>query len=563
MVRQYPLMLTLLLLLVGVAGFLTLRGLGFWRDSDVGQVRPLPKGDQEIAVLLPATNTEGWERFVSALRLLAEEWGNVHDRTLPLRISTENAFLPRSVDVSELALSMAASENKLWIRWYKLSGLNDARRWITLLHQRTTAPLAIIGGDTTDRALDVATVLKEFEPSWAPRTPPLFLITTATADRYLPREKAIEPNAVAKYPYAEWPKLMSLYPGRSFRYSFTNNRMAEAVLDFLRAHPEVWLERDRAQTAAQLTQAILGMFALPYPLAVMGEPGPLRPSFTMSTLWWRDDGYSRDMSESFSMSFRDMTGPNNTNLRVLDVSEVEYSVGDFYNPNPRERSMITLFIDQQHDAAERPPQLLVLPTGAQRVRRVVRDLCRQAPASARRLVIANGDAISFNTVFRDRDLAWNILDLPVPLVFFSHRNPISRSAGFDPSNPKALTSTQDLLFYRDLLESICHAAFDRSNLLADSDAMRRRLEKTLWHQHRVRNRIVNESVQEALDFFDAEGNRKPGTGEFICWLAPHVSGPRNLDEASLSAWYYDATKNHPSWKLLRDPLPLTYNRIVP
>ena len=188
MTRQNPLVLTLLFLLVGVAGFLTLRGLGFWRGSGLAHVRPVPAGDQEIAVLLPATNAEGWERFVSALQLLSEEWAEVHDDKQPLRIAIENAFLPRSADVPELALRMGTSDRKLWIRWYKLSGLNDARRWLTQLHQRGTAPLAVIGGDVTDRALDLARALKELEPSWAPRTPPLLLITTATADRYLPRE---------------------------------------------------------------------------------------------------------------------------------------------------------------------------------------------------------------------------------------------------------------------------------------------------------------------------------------------------------------------------------------
>ena len=49
---------------------------------------------------------------------------------------------------------------------------------------------------------------------------------------------------------------------------------------------------------------------------------------------------------------------------------------------------------------------------------------------ARNLVILNGDAIAFNAVYRDRDVVWNILDLPYSLVFFSHRNPIDRAAGF-------------------------------------------------------------------------------------------------------------------------------------
>ena len=32
-----------------VAGFLTMRGLGYWETSDLAQVKELPDGDQEIA----------------------------------------------------------------------------------------------------------------------------------------------------------------------------------------------------------------------------------------------------------------------------------------------------------------------------------------------------------------------------------------------------------------------------------------------------------------------------------------------------------------------------------
>ena len=52
------------------------------------------------------------------------------------------------------------------------------------------------------------------------------------------------------------------------------------------------------------------------------------------------------------------------------------------------------------------------------------------PAEIQDLVVITGDSISFNNVYRDGDLEWNVLDMPVPLIFFSHRNPIDESAGF-------------------------------------------------------------------------------------------------------------------------------------
>ena len=74
-----------------------------------------------------------------------------------------------------------------------------------------------------------------------------------------------------------------------------------------------------------------------------------------------------------------------------------------------------------------PNSFLVLPTQTVRMRRFLINLQRRSPAVARNLVVLNGDAISFDAIFRDRDVAWNILDVPYSLVFFSHRNPIDRA----------------------------------------------------------------------------------------------------------------------------------------
>ena len=34
------------------------------------------------------------------------------------------------------------------------------------------------------------------------------------------------------------------YDGRSFRFAFTNSRMVEVVLNFVQAHPEVWMSAE-------------------------------------------------------------------------------------------------------------------------------------------------------------------------------------------------------------------------------------------------------------------------------------------------------------------------------
>src|SRR5262249_47427571 len=80
--------------------------------------------------------------------------------------------------------------------------------------------------------------------------------------------------------------------------------------------------------------------------------------------------------------------------------------------------------------------------------------------------------ISFNSVFRDHDVIWNISDLPFSLVFFAHRNPVDRAAGFSEKKDeresadgelpqRTTTGTHDVLLHRDIFESLLYAAFDQ------------------------------------------------------------------------------------------------------
>ena len=72
--------------------------------------------------------------------------------------------------------------------------------------------------------------------------------------------------------------------------------------------------------------------------------------------------------------------------------------------------------------AARP--LLVVTGQSTPSRRFLAELVRTSPAQARRLVVATGDAVSFNTIYRDRRVTWPIQDLPFPFVFFCHYDPI-------------------------------------------------------------------------------------------------------------------------------------------
>ena len=526
---------------VGLAGFFAARGLGIW--SAPSQARPVPVGDQEIAWILPATSGDAWERLVAALKQLQQDLPKIQAGG-PLELDLDKAFLDLTADVPEIALSRAGpTAPKLWVRWYKLSGDNDSRQWVANLKARGRPPLAIVGGDTSDRALALAEALRETRDQW-PGPAPLLLITTATADRFFPKDR--DANMTA---HEEWPKLMGVYAGRSFRFAFTNKRMVQAVLDFVRQTPQVWPQKN---TDPAVLAGVVAPANAWTSLGLLGAAGHLQPYF-IYTLAWGDDGYSKDLSEIFFKQFAEQTSGRTGRDDISNVADgyVPYSVGDQFQANPRESIAIDFFLinrglrDQQH--------LLVLPTGAQRMRRFLRTLCRQVPSEMRNLVVVNGDAISFNTIYRDRDVAWNILDMPVPLVFFSHRNPIDKAAGFHPH--QAATGTQDVLLYRDIFEALIHAGFDPQRGLLDADAMLDRVRQLRWRDGAVRPHLPGDP-QAGLPFFDADGDRTPGTGEHIVWLRPAFEKTRVLPQATITVWHVAGT----GWQLSGPPLAVFYNR---
>jgi hypothetical protein len=390
-----------------LAGLIAAIGWGGWFMPVAAPVRPVPPGARELAWIAPATSGESWERLVAALMQLQRDWPT-HDGA-GLEVDLDRAFLALTADVPEVGIRVGGTESTLLVRWYKLSGENDSRQWIASLQKRGTPPLAVIGGDTTDRALALAEVLQETRDAWD-GSPPLFCITTATAERYFPRGGPAPLGA-----HDQLPKLMSVYPGRTFRFAFTNSRMVEAVLDFVRQTPQVWLLKRSEPAAFAAIPAAANAWT---GLGVLAACGHLQPYYVY-TIAWGDDTYSKDLAEIFSREF-DQQFQGGKPINVYD-GPIPYGVGDYFQANPRERLVIDLFLvdraglqDEQH--------LLVLPANVQRARRFLRTLCQRAPLETRNLVVVNGDAISFNSIYRDRDVAWNILDVPVPLVFFSHRN---------------------------------------------------------------------------------------------------------------------------------------------
>jgi hypothetical protein len=458
----------LLVIVVGLAGVAA--ALMFWPSGQLGLAvpRPLKSGDQEIVWLREATNT-GWERFVAAVRRL-------HADRPDLELDDVNAFPGHTTAVPELSIRAEGQKSHLWFRWYKLTGDQGTAQWVQALAKRDPPPLAIIGGGTTDRALDLARELANL--SLPVESRPLLLITTATADQVYLEDTKVD--------------LMKVYPERSFRFCFTNRQMTEALTDF------IWQQKD------------------------------LRPEEPAYLVYWKDDPYSEDLSEHFKEVLRN---PPYGLSRPWSIG-IPYSLGGFTQPNLWEADAIELLMNELSTHPSQRRSLLVLPATPQSARRFLRGLERTAPLEVGKFVVATGDGIDLNIIYRDRRLSWPIQDLPFTLVLFCHRNPVDPIA-FQPDLPdseptaspaaeKSNTSTHDLLLYRDTVSLIVDAACRKTGVPANPERMKTHLREAQLPDGRQR--------------FDQEGNQRSGAGEFVVVLHPVRQASRVLPRAKLEVW---------------------------
>jgi hypothetical protein len=523
---------TILAAALVTAAYLTLRGFDLLGAPGEAAVKRVPQGHQEVAFLIPATGGETWERLVAALDALKRDWSERHPRGPELLVRKDNAFVELTADVAQLALWLEGrADQKLWIRWYKLTSENTAERWVEKLAQRDPPPLAVIGGDISDRALALALTMEAHRGKWGKGQgrDPLLVMTTATADRYSLTQAPNQDPTEEKNP-----KLINVYKGRSFRFSFTNKHMARVVMEFIRDHPEIWPTNGRhALSAAACTAAAADGWAGLNLLAA----SELSERYVLHTLAWRDDRYSLDLAartlKVFPQVFRQV---------AIDPNSIDYSAGDYYHPNPREAIAVGLFLSNNRDL-QNGRHLLALPTNAQRAQRLLRTLVRRDPVQARNLVVVTGDSISFNSIYRDRNVSWSILDMPVSLVLFAHRNPINAAVGFRSGRAAGeeepySTATDDLLLHRDILEALVQAAYPDRGLVADADVLNDRLHGALWKRGRVdMPGFAGAPVDDngaGVPLFDADGNRSPRTGEHVVWLRP--GGVEKPAQATITVW---------------------------
>jgi hypothetical protein len=527
-------LVAVLCVVLGVAIYQTFLWLGVWGNLNESQVKDLQDGDQEIALIEPATSTDDWGRIVTALEQLEKDWPRINPTLPPLTVSMQHSFPPLTVDVPEIAFSLGSAPGpKLRLRWYKISGEHDAASWVGKLHARGREPLAIIGGGTSDRAIKLAFVLRNTYGTSDPRSP-VFLITTATAEETNKSKQSV----------------IGIYKDRSFRFSFTNRKMVDSLLAFIqnRQFPD-----EAKQWGADNLWAHEPADPNAFANVVIGLPRglPALQPYAMYAVAWQDERYSRDMFELFKKEFKEHFPLGEFD----DAGSIPGSIGGFYQPAPAEQFVVGTFLARQTPVT--PNSFLVLPTQTVRMRRFLMNLQRRSPAVARNLVILNGDAIALDAIFRDRDVAWNILDVPYSLVFFAHRNPVDRTAGFPPiedgrpvwgegAGQRTTTGTHDILLYRDVFEAFLYAAFADGKLLDDPALVRDRLRATCWHQppaEKAANgspRVCNPQVQ-TLDgpqrrFFDAAGDRQSHTGEHIVWLKPFFTDQGVDLKSKISVW---------------------------
>jgi hypothetical protein len=488
--------------------------------------QPLPVGaaDREIVWLDPATNSAAWDRFVtgikhSAKRLAADFPGITAD--------SEDAYPRHAFITPQVALALPDGR-RLVFRWYKLTSDWKTADWITALLRRDPPPLAIMGGSSSDAARELALELARLSAELPAPRRPLLLLTQATANRVPadPADSAHRPQAEGDAGQLPGVGLCELYPGRTFRFCFSNRQMAATVTRFVWSREELrpdadpvymvqWVDDSYSTDllnsflpalAAQLTESAVRQWGWVTGAALGGQP----PGFSGGPFPVDRAGYR---ASAFSLS------------STVPSQRVDSSVGLFATPNRFESEQAAQLLDQvvRREGPVQEHPLLILTGQSGPARRFLRAVERYSPQPARRIVVATGDGLSFNTVYRDRQIAWPIQDLPYDLVFFCHRNPVDREAGFRPvgeaapdaeATAAATTGTEDVLLYQDVIEALAYA---QAAADADADVLRPRLSAI---RIGTDGRITGSAG--GTPFFDAAGERRSGTGEHVVWLHPQI-----------------------------------------
>ncbi|MER3415177.1 MAG: hypothetical protein C4297_03065 [Gemmataceae bacterium] len=447
--------------------------------------RAVPGGSVELAWINTATSTAAWQRLVLAAQHLC-------DRYPELRLDASDAFPERTAAIPQVVVRCSGSSQNIYLRWYKLTSERTALALVAHWARRGEPPAAVIGGGSSDRARDLAEALHtHFARA---EHAPVLCITTATAEQVHP-SSAGDPV-----------DLMSIYPGRTFRFCFTNQQMAQALFDLM------W-DRPKYRPHGPLTAGIgsLGAFSagdLFGCLALLH----LAIGYRVYVVAWEDDPYSLDFARE-AVRVASVRGASSI-ARYF----IPYSTGSYDVPNAAEAQTARHLVQALASRPQERP-VLVLPTVHRPLRRLLLYMQQLDPLVLRHVPVVVGDSIGLDTVYRDAPLSWHPRHVPVILMLFSHEDPTDWKSQ-EAHQPWARTATDDLLQNMIILETLFRAlevlegAVDTSAEAARSLADRLRA--------------------TARGFFDERGNRLTGSGEYVSVLDPGAVDAKGSPH--LSVW---------------------------
>jgi hypothetical protein len=473
---------------------------------------PVPPGDEEIAWLHNPTSYESWENFVSGVKRAEMESASGPSG---LEVNVSGAYPDRTTAVPEIIINRRGYSGSVRIRWYKVTDEASQEAWVKALAARDRAPIAILGGWSSDRAKELADAMRD--AAWKGQKPLLF-ISQATADEVY--------RVADNYPIGYVPpQLIKLYD-RSFRFCFTNKQIAEAVTDFVFSDPQL-----RPTPAPGADAQTLAGFAIA----------------------WEDDDYSVDLSRQFRREInRRGEQPGEPRIGMI-LDSVPFSVGRLNRPNARETAVVGQILKQLPPPGSRT--VLVLPTVSAPARRTLRALVQGNPAIGKQLVAITGDGIGVNTFFRDRDFAWPVRSLPVPVVLFTHADPFAWDVAGGPAPPRdyaiappesgqTRSTTEDIQHFTRMARIVASALFPDGSAEIARDP--------IAVIHKLRSRM----------FFDENGDRLSGSGEHVVVLRPTVGAeavnPGSDIEAMLEVFVREGHELGRKWtrlhaQLLRRP----------
>jgi hypothetical protein len=159
---------------------------------------------------------------------------------------------------------------------------------------------------------------------------------------------------------------------------------------------------------------------------------------------------------------------------------------------------------------------------------MLRAISEASPLAAQRLVVVTGDGIPVNTVFRDAEFAWPGSSISMPIVMFTHNNPVGWDTPAQPAPPgyslAPPNSTEEALHFRDLARIVAEASFLPSEGNAPGPLVNR-ADQLLARLHGRRPA-----------FFDDNGERLGGTGEYVVVVMPRREAEPHDQPPQIAVW---------------------------